>query len=56
MAHWIIDATGGGSVIVAIVALSVLAAYGTMLRWILTAPWPEPGRPQGENEAGREQV
>jgi len=52
MAHWIIDTTSGGSVIVAIVALSVLTAYGLMLRWILTAPKPEPGKPQGETKTG----
>ena len=38
MAHWLVDAAGIGSLIVALVAGPVLIAYIAMVRWIAKAP------------------
>ncbi|MGC8779812.1 MAG: hypothetical protein ACP5UQ_03015 [Anaerolineae bacterium] len=51
MAHWIIDTAGVGSLIVFMVAGSVLIAYALMTRWIVQAP-----KEHNEQEARPEEV
>ena len=50
MVHWFFDTPGIGSLIVIVVAISVLIAYIRMLRWIQTAP-PPAGEKLTETEA-----
>jgi hypothetical protein len=50
MVHWFFDTAGIGSLIVILVAVSVLVAYIRMLRWIQTAP-PPAGEKLAEAEA-----
>lgn len=44
MAHWILDTAGVGSLIVFLVAGSVLIAYILMTRWIVQAPREHDGQ------------
>jgi|GEM_PF-1354324 hypothetical protein len=61
MAHWIIDTAGVGSLIVLLVAGSVLIAYVLMARWIVQAPRDDAGkaefiRPHADRGESREGV
>jgi len=50
MVNWFFDTAGIGSIIVAVVALSVFIAYFRMLRWIQTTPPEE--KPEGAETTG----
>jgi hypothetical protein len=50
MTHWFFDTAGIGSIIVFVVAISVLVAYVRMLRWIQTAP-PSSAQPADDPDA-----
>ena len=56
MGHWIIDTAGIGSLIAGLVAVAVLLAYGSMMRWILTSPRPVKPAAQVEDSTGDEAV
>jgi hypothetical protein len=47
MAHWLVNTAGVGAFIAIFVAVVVLAAYVSMLRWIQLAP-PDPVKDEGD--------